>query len=383
MKKIVPVIVKFILAGFFLYNIGLLSLISEMKNMPAQKDPPHKADNGQGDRQYLNEKMDHAQVLGKNYTPQLYFADLAEIKLKEKKNDFDYTAVINVNFSVTQLLAILDENIRRHRADDSEKDYEKFMQGFTAAQEKCEEAIDPGSVKRQAEIKAETSRPGYWPGLLLSILAWMGRFYVRNFLLAFILLWTWWYQEKKTVKIKNPLSFLICLILYPITIIRVWTRSWNLGLRVVAMQIEFKRRQTDIFSMISKDEMDDIRRFARSDWKIGKYRDYLNNRGLIRRRALVPIAAVTFLFLVIPKAPAFGAIHSPADPVKYHLEAQAPPGLSGGHQYCHDDQTAMPALVFFDQFIIHFIIVWQVILPPTPGKQAGFKTNPDPVPLAY
>jgi hypothetical protein len=383
MKKIVPVIVKFILAAFFLYNIGIFSLISYMKNMPAQKDPPHKADNGQGDRQYLNEKLSRAQALGKNYTPAHYFADLTEIKLKEKKNDFDYTAVININFSINQLYAIFNENVINHRVHDSEKDYEKFMQGFTAAQKKCVEATDPDQAKRDAEFQAETNRPGYWSHVFLSILAWLKRFYLKNFLLALILLWTWWYQEKNKININNPLSFIICLIFYPVFIGWVWRENFRLGLRHFAMQMEFKRRQIDIFAMISKDEMADIRRFAQSDWKISKYREYLNNRGLIRRQALVPIAAITFLFLIIPKAPSFGANYSSPDTVKYHLEMQAPPGLNGERLEHHDDQTAMPAIVFFDQFIIHFVLVWRIILPPAPGRQAGFKTNPDPVPLTY
>ncbi len=381
MKKVALIMAKIILAGFFLYNIGFFSLFNNIESGP---QPPFKADGGKGDQEYLNGKIRQAQMWGENYTPELYFADLTEIKIKQQNNDFDRSVVIMVNNSINELLAVFHENVCRHRQQDSEEEYQKFQERLTVAQKKCELLIDPDSQKRRDEFNAKVNRPGFWADLLLSIIFWLGTFYLKNFPLAFFLLWIWWYQEKEKIRINNPLSFLICLLLYPVTIIRVWHKSWRFGTRMWAMKIELKRRQTDIFSMISDDEMADIKRFAASNLKVSDYRQYLDNRGFRRQQALLPVMAITTLLLLAPKT--WGAETSYCQnhgTIGYHLEVKAPPGINGQQLEPHDDQAASPAIVFFDHFIKPEFLVWKVIWPPAPEKHSGFKKNPDPVPLTY
>lgn len=381
MKKIVPII-KLILAAIFLYNIGVFSLIGFIGKIDQGKQPPLKADHGQRDIQYLNEKIRQAKVLGKDYGPELYFADLAEINLKQKKNDFDRNAVIFTSSTINNLLGIFNENVINFRRHGSDAEYSNYLQRLSVAQKKCENILDPGSQKRSAEFKIKTQDSTYWLKLLLSLLSLLGNLYWRNLPLALILLWLWWYRDKETLKVNNPLSFLICLVLYPIVIIRIWSRSMRFGARMFAMGIDFKRRQTDIFSMISNDELADIKRFAKSELKISDYRKYLENRSFIYRHTLLPVIIVSFVFLIIPQAYSAPKGCDHASLTQYHLALKIPPGFNQGVHKQHDKTITVAIITLSQKIVLYLSFVSQIILPPTPKPNVGFLNNPDPVPLA-
>ena len=381
MKSIVLVVIKLTLTALFLFNIGLISLF---RNLKPSVQPPDKGAAWVKDMNFLNEKIKRAEALGRKYTPELYFSDLTDIRLKEKNNDFDRRVL--VNRSVDLLFNCFNNNLVNTRMHSTNAEYCSLMNRLSAARGKHEEILDPGCGARRAKSEAEMKVPGYWRGVLLSILVFLGKFYLKNFLLAFVLLWTWWYREKEKIAINNPTSFLICLLLYPITIVRVWCKTGERGARELAMSIMFKRRDTDIFSMISDDELADIKRFAKSNLKISDYRAYLNNRGLVCQHSLVPVIMVTLLFLAVPKTFSSGNTSQSNDTVKYHLEIKAPPGFSGEHFSLHhqDKQVvASAAIIFPDQFIFQIMSIWKPVTLLVFERRPGFKTNPDPVPLTY
>ena len=380
MKWIAPVTIKFILAGLFLYNIGLFSLLS---NVESTVQPPQKENCGREDIQYLNEKVRRAQELGANYGPENYFSDLTEIQLKEKKNDFDRGAVIYIQSSINNLLSIFSDNVSFCKMHGSEKDFNEFLQRLSIARDKHQEIVDPGCKKREAEFNAKVNRSGFWTDTLLSFLSWLGIFYLKNFLLAFVLIWIWWYQEKERIKINNPLSFFICLVFYPITIIRVWRKSLIDGTRMFAMSIEFKRRQTDIFSMISDDELTDIKRFVKSNFKVSDYHNYLDNRGLIRQQSFLPAVVISLIFLivVIPRVSASATDYPVANAAECHLDAKAPPIINVGDVNFHGGETISLGIMASTQFIFHTFFFWWTVFHFEPGQNSGFKTNPDPIPL--
>jgi hypothetical protein len=266
-----------------------------------------------------------------------------------------------------------------HRRSDSEEKYAAFMEKLSVAQKKHLSLAEPEQEQESKKLAEKMNQPGYWFGILISLLTWLTGFYLKNFPLGLILLWIWWYQEKERLSINNPLSFIICLLLYPIVIIRVWKKSLEYGARVFALKVEFKSRQTDIFSMISENELADIKRFAKSDLRISDYKKYLENRGLVYRHALVPVITVTILFMAVPKSYSNNGMSDRlTDIVKYQMPIKAPPNITPDHSFhCQLSLSIIPELakIFFVP------IVWRFILPPTPSNQRGFKTNPDPVPV--
>lgn len=188
MKKTIMIALKAVLVIVFLQNIGFFSFIS---NMPKDKQAPTKADYGKEDKKYLQEKISKAKKLGNNYGPEEYFADLTEIKLKSKNNDFDRYAILNVNQTVEALLHKMHINNQRHRMTDTEAEYDEYNKKLNAAQQKCLNIINPEGQKRDAEFKIKTAQPDYWPNLFIGLLSWLLSFYLKNMPFALALLWIW------------------------------------------------------------------------------------------------------------------------------------------------------------------------------------------------
>lgn len=377
MKKAVMIALKAVLVLIFLQNIGFFSFIS---NMPKDKQAPIKADYGKEDNQFLNEKIAEADKLGENYGPEQYFADLTEIRLKTKNNDFDRYAVINVTFTTTSLLTKFHANNLNHRRSDSQADYDKYMKRLGTAQQKCLSIIEPERIKRNEEFKIKTASPDYWPNLFISILSWLLSFYLRNLPLALVLLWMWWYEDKNKFSINNPLSFIICLIFYPIVIIRTWTLKTREVARIFTMSVDLKRRQADIFSLISNDELADIKRFAKSNLKISDYRNYLNNQGLSYRHSLVPAIMVTLAVLITTQSIGTEIKHQPEDLTQCQVCIKAPPDIQQTPTQ-HENILFSAVIPSTQEKIFIMTLVWEFVLPQDSKRCQGFKTNPDPIPL--
>jgi len=372
MKKVVKIALRVILAILFLQNINFFSFISNLK-MPAERRAPQKADGGQEDRAFLNEKIAKAKQLGKNYGPEAYFSDLTEIKLKEKNNDFDAKAVIFVNYTSNVLSNEFNKNVLNSRTLSSRTEY---MQRLAVARQKFIDATDPESEERYLEFTNKISVFSFWTDALIALFSWLANLYLKNLPLALILLWLWWYEDKNKLSISNPLSFLICLVLYPFVISRVWLLAIRNVSRVLAMSVDYKRRQKTLFSLISDDEMASIKRFAKSDLKLSDYQNYLASRRLVYRHALVPVIMVTLILLLVPRFAGATEKHQSATATQCQLCIKAPPDLS------HLNDFALSAIMSPVQEVIFFMnLVGQFILPPIPKKCGGFKTNPDPIPL--
>ena len=378
MKKALRITLKVILAIVFLQNIGLFSLIH---NMPAERQAPEKADEGKEDRKFLNEKIRNAKNLGDNYGPEAYFTDLTEIRLKTKNNDFDRYAVMSVSYTTNTLLSQFNQNVLRHRKSESDAEYDKYMTRLDNAREKCLNITDPEMQKRDMEFKIKTNSPTYWRDTFISILAWLLNFYLKNLPLALVLLWIWWYEDKNKLSINNPLSFLICLILYPIVIIRTWTLKTREVARIFTMSVDYKRRQADIFSLISDNEFAVIKRFAKSNLKISDYQGYLKNRGLSYRHALVPVMAATFVLLLTSQSIGSEVKHRSADLTKCQVCIKAPPDFQHNDSNQHEHISFAAVLPSKQETIFIMTLVWQLVLPPTSKRCQGFQTNPDPIPL--
>ena len=380
MKKIALISVKTLLAFLFLYNIGLFSLFNNISNIGETPPPPIKADGGRKDLIFLQEKVKHAKLLGPAYGPEEYFADLTAIRLKQKHNDFDRCAVLSVSSSIFSLLDIFDRNIKDARRDMSEQEYKRFMLKLSEARDKSQEAVNPGQMQQHQKFRARYQADGFWWSVIVDILTWLFGFYWKNMPLAFMLLWIWWYQDKNRVSINNPLSFLICLFLYPIVIGRAWHKILKEGKRSLAMQIEFKRRQSDIFSLISKDELKIIHRFAQSHTGVRDYQHELNDRRLTRHHALIPFLLVTIVLMVSNET--LLATSSGTTSTSVEITVNMPPGISP-HHYQVNDTTSWSTLGLTEELImtIPYLLAISKITRLTPKLLKGYKRKLKPVPL--
>ncbi|MFA5163491.1 MAG: hypothetical protein WC441_03095 [Patescibacteria group bacterium] len=384
MKKILPLLIKIVLAGLFLYNLHFFYFVTQSFHQAGQKAPPPcKADGGREDIRFLNEKIQKAKALGSNYLAEEYFSDLTAIRLKEKNNDFDRSAVLAVNNTLTELMGTFTRNLSNLRGHSSDQAYRDALFELEDARSRSQETLEPGSSRREQELQAQMDKPGYWHAKLVSLLSWLSNFYLKNFFLALSLLWLWWYQEKNSLRIKNPFSFLICLLLYPLTIGRVWYKLSRDNFRALALQVEFRRRQTDIFALISEDELADIRRFANSRLKLRDYRHYLDQRGLYRHQSLMPALAVTLLFLIVtPITKAQTKVDANLDGhIQTEIKINAPPGDQGAQIDYSQTPTASPALVFDDYRPIILALASRLLVANCQEKFPGFLKNPDPIPL--
>ena len=296
MKKTLLFLLKTGLFVFFIYNLGILSYLS---NMEKATPPPFKTDHGKADIDWLNKKYECALKLGAQYGPEQYFADLAEIELKKNENDFDYRVSTNLQGFISNLGTLFYDNLYLVRMTYPENERNDYLNRIKKAQDKYEKIVDPGATARRKAQKEKINAKGYWPNVFLTFSSWLLKQYLKNGLIAFILLWTWWYKERKTIKITNPLSFLVCLIFYPIIIVRAWLIRLNTETRYLIMTIEYRRRNQNLFALFSKNEIDELKKVARGRISLSDYRLSLKERGLSLNHAWTPALIISIVFILI------------------------------------------------------------------------------------
>lgn len=392
MKRAILIIIKLSLLVFFLHNIGLFSFFA---NFEPNEAPPIKGDGGRADLEYLNEKEARAVDLGGNYGPEEYFADLTDIQLREDNNDFDRNVIMNVYYSKSRLNDLFRFNLQRKRANLSGDEYQAYMNRLENARDKHLETVDPGYKQRQEESLARTKEPGYWSGLLLKLLKFLGKFYWKNLWLAFVLLWVWWYQEKKKIKVDNPLSFIFCLIIYPVVIIRTWRKILSEGTRFWAMTVELRSREMNLFSLFSQDEIAELKKLAKSNIKLSEFRKNLDQAGLIRRHSLVSAMTITSIFLLLPKISDakndFQIISSFGDSTReICLLINSPPVSDINQTSLLDDDDYNNGFHYFpspmglmtESILIFFVNIFSNKIPLLiEATLTGFKTDPEPIPI--
>lgn len=363
MKKTLLILIKSVLAVFFLYNIGFLSLINSIeKSIP----PPIKEDRERLlDCQYLTEKIERARAMGPKYGPEEYFADLTDIRLKEKANDFDRAVVVRVSTTINEMQKVFSENQRASRKISREAE-NNFFARIDSARNLFYEQVEPElleATKRSEEIGGTK----FLLGVLTSIWQWFIGFYLKNLPLAIILLWLWLYQKTESLKITNPISFFICILLYPIIIIQTWRKILDYNTRIFFMSIELKSRDKDLFSLISENELEEIKSFARDKIKLSQYRAYLDDGGLQRQHSLFIVVLPTFLILMVASANCLSS--DPHYDFKEYIESElieninAPPDMlfEVSDDFLEDDDTYSFFLCLPDVFLIKIYFLFKKI----------------------
>ncbi len=323
MKKVFVVSAKILLPILFLYNIGFFSIGFSKTFKDFGKSEPFNFEGQKKLASFVNKKVKVAEKKGTKYSPYDYFNDLYEIEKLEKS----MKGVMSYHILANQLMILQQENMRNGTF--SRKDIDKAVKEY-------KERKDPGSTARE-ELKLEMSKKTFWP----SVRAWLWHFYLINLPLAFILFMLWWQKEKKTFKINNPFSFIIALIFYPIIIGLVIHEELSEKSRQYLAEAELRRMKSKMFSILSKNEIEDIRRFATSrGLTLDDWRQYLKNQGLKPQGILVSSLVVTILFTAIPR---FSFSQGKSENAKTNLfttmittQVNAPPGNTN---FTHDEDT--------------------------------------------
>lgn len=282
MKRVLVISAKILLPLLFLYNVGFFSLDFSGYFKELGKSEPYNSVGQQKLAKLVNEKFKVAKAKGTKYSPADYFNDLAEITILQKSrkgvlNNWDY-----------RLLDLSQQNVRAGLYSSQDIDLVRNI---------FKEKTDPGGAARE-NLKIEMSKKNFWP----SVTNWLWHFYLKNLPLAFILFMLWWYKQKETFKLKNPFSFIIALIFYPIIIGLVIYETLNEKGRYYLAEAELRRTKSKMFSILSKDELEDLRRFAKSrGLTLSDWRNYLSNQGLKPQGILVSSLVVTILFTAIPR----------------------------------------------------------------------------------
>jgi hypothetical protein len=138
----------------------------------------------------------------------------------------------------------------------------------------------------------------------LAVLAWFVRCYLYSLPFAFILFLTWLYQESDYTKLqlRSPFSFAISLLMYPIVIgasIRKW---WITSGRLLHAEVEIRRTREVFFSLLSKDEIATIKKFANSKLSLSDFKKGLSEQGLKPRHAYLPVLLFTLCINYIPQS---------------------------------------------------------------------------------
>jgi hypothetical protein len=279
MKKVILVLTKIALGLLFLYNIGLFNI-----QLPKSENIHIDQTNQMELNLFIKERIAVATAKGITYSPHDYFTDLIAVEEKMKILSNTYKE----QFLISQLFCLTTANRKLFTEQETE-----------AAVAMYRDYIDPGR-EAQGEFQAKIDQDGSWKVLkesvCLKIIPWLFHFYLKNLLLAFALIWLWWYQEYKTLRIKNPFSFIFSVLAYPYFIGKVWYEKANRGVSYFSFEVELRKTKSKFFTLLSPNEISDLKRFAnnklgRKDWK-----RYLRNQGLTAKRSLASALLATLFF---------------------------------------------------------------------------------------
>ena len=287
MKEISVVLVKVLVWLGFIINTGLFKVITTADNSPNitifgvdTKRQEHTRDEEmrfssrmflweQGKEKLAQDKIDK----GLTYSADNYFADLREYTDSCVKFGKEPMGLFMNRLQYLSLNSAQDQ-------DDLKAIRSKYLPELIA--------------KEKDSTKNFPTLGEIGTGLC----KWFFRWYKSCILLALVLFLAWFYEENEYTKVRfrNPLSFLISLILYPIVIGYNVAKWW----RDKRGEVEIRRSKDKIFSLLSKDEIALVKKFAKSNIKIKEFREQLRIKGYVSKHRFVPVIFAIFFMSLIP-----------------------------------------------------------------------------------
>jgi hypothetical protein len=305
MKKIIPTLIKAILFALLVQNIGGWNFFQEAIKSSAKNTPTpeqlQKIENFTTEKIKLAEKKISQNLI---YSPVDYFQDLLEID--------KYSKSLGLNGQW------FNQNVNN---------LQRFVQEQEAANKFSNRQISQAVEKYRGkleDIRTDNHKIDFQE--LLNLFPMLWRFYLRNIFLGAALLLVWFYQGKKSLIIKNPLSFLLAVIIYPVVIGISWFqgfRDFGRGLYGEAVVRKFKYR---VFDMLSENEIEVIRQFVTG--KITRHHLQIRFSGKrLPQRSLAVALLVTIVLVIAPKNFGQNGNHYHPDKAQVEISSRSGPEI--------------------------------------------------------
>jgi hypothetical protein len=302
------------------------------------------------------EKLQIAKEKATKYTTEDYFKDLLEIKEKFGNRSLGSSWIM-------QLQALSMQNSTWEEIDRTAK---KYSPNFRTPLSQEQEQEGKETVKNFFTIKS----------LIHAYLFFL------PFVFCLFLIWLFEKTNKTKEMFKNPLSFSISVIFYPIIFSYLIISRIGDAQREIEIQIDIKRRKEKIFSLLSKDEMDFVSTFAKSKIPLQQLRKIISEKSHVSyKHAYGTILCSVIIMLFVPKF-AF----SVGDDVFVQktktivvsevisISAHAPPGVS------NTGDSAIAAFLSYNWLLT--LVVVEKIRKALPMKiMRGFRKRLEHIPL--
>lgn len=125
--------------------------------------------------------------------------------------------------------------------------------------------------------------------------AWWFGWYLKSLGLALVLFLIWQYEESdyEKIQLRNPVSFMVALLLYPFVIIRRIRRRWH-------AEYEVRRRKEKLFSLLSRDEIALVKNFAKSNLSLKQFRQDLSLKGYVPKYSFIVVLFAMIFMAFVP-----------------------------------------------------------------------------------
>ena len=272
MNKKYTRIAKLILALAFLWALGLPDIMVTVFNSNNGERLTIEQERESHIR--LESKIDSATKMGKYYTAENYFIDLVEIrnqKLDQIPFGTTYTTQLQSlamsNSSIDEAIIARDRHI-----------YE----------------IDPISKEREEAFKNINDQGGVWEWVQKSY------FWLLPWVLILFIIWRYENCHDKKNVFKSPLSFILCVVGYPIFFAILIFQTWMQAQREVRAEVDIRRTKSKLFSILSEDEVASIKRFAKSKISLKQFQQEKSKGKVLYHYGFTSMLIVTLLLSCFP-----------------------------------------------------------------------------------
>jgi hypothetical protein len=279
---------------------------------------------------------------GVNPSPEEYFQDLSKIQAYAKALGAE-RAWFNQDVLFLQNQINLQLSQRRFSAND-----------ISSAASRYHNRLSELEYKKFETEKIDITISWF------SVLRWLARCHLINLPLGFLLLLTWFYQDKKTLLIRNPFSFVLVALAYPVIIGIAWyksMRSMALDLYGGALARQFK---TQAFKLLTTDELTIIEQFVSG--QINRvHLEIKLSRGQAVRRSLTLALLITLLLTLAPQQLVAAKDISNQIKAKFQTEVsnKAAPEIKSSQ---HDTVNIFWCLESVDKFcLIDLVVIGRVL----------------------
>jgi hypothetical protein len=251
------------------------------------------------------------------YTPVKYFTDMRDINSYCKKNGIGRKPILESLLGLMQMS--LDRDHSLYETLDSARDI----------------AI-PGSFAWDKKYK---DQPINWR----PITQWSVGLYLHMLPWVFILFLLWLYEENnlKKFQMRNPLNFILLVVLHPIILFWAVSAWWiNTG-RETLGKIEIRRTKKRLFSLFSQDELALIEQFTKSTMSLKEFRK-LHGRTL--RHSFSITVVCSLLIICMPCLAKNYCTTSTIRTATYLTNSRVQASIRGSTSYLkHDTKESPPS----------------------------------------